>query len=78
MDSEMKNNFLIVLMTLLLSVVGLSQNNLVQYVDTKIGSNSKRASNCVIEPELPFGCINPSPQSASSKNTCGYDPKFPV
>ncbi len=69
---------LMIVIVLFFGVKGFAQNNLLQYVDTKIGANSVRASNCVIGPELPFGCINPSPQSAPCKNTSGYDPKMPV
>jgi predicted alpha-1,2-mannosidase len=51
--------------------------SLVQYVDTKIGANSIRSSNCVIGPQMPFGSINPSPQGTPKTkqwgNTSGYE-----
>ena len=40
-----------------------AQTNLVQYVDTKIGVIDNRGSACVIGAQLPFGSINPSPQT---------------
>jgi predicted alpha-1,2-mannosidase len=51
--------------------------NLAQYIDTKIGVIGTRASNCVLGPQMPFGCINPSPQSAKG-STSGYNPKMPT
>ena len=77
-DSAYMKKSLLLIGGLLSAVMGFSQHNLVQYVDTRIGANSVRASNCVIGPTLPFGCINPSPQSAPCRNTSGYDPKMPV
>lgn len=52
-------------------------SGLVQYVDTKIGVIGTRSSNCVLGPQMPFGCINPSPQSAKG-TTSGYNPKMPT
>ncbi len=54
-----------------------SQKKLTDYVDTKIGVIGTRASNCVLGPQLPFGCINPSPQSPKG-TTSGYNPKMPT
>jgi predicted alpha-1,2-mannosidase len=54
-----------------------SKNMLVDYVDTKIGVIGTRASNCVLGPQMPFGCINPSPQSAKG-STPGYNPRMPT
>lgn len=53
------------------------QKNVVDYVDTKIGVIGTRASNCVLGPQMPFGCINPSPQSVKG-STSGYNPKMPT
>ena len=50
---------------------------LADYVDTKIGVIGTRASNCVLGPQMPFGCINPSPQSPKG-TTSGYNPKMPT
>ena len=38
--------------------------SIVDYVDTKIGVTGKSTSNCVIGPQLPFGAINPSPNTS--------------
>lgn len=51
--------------------------NLTQFVDLKIGTGDTRGSNCVIGPQMPFGSINPSPQTPNG-TTSGYNPKFPV
>lgn len=50
---------------------------LADYVDTKIGVIGTRASNCVLGPQMPFGSINPSPQSPKG-TTSGYNPKMPT
>lgn len=51
----------------------------VDYVDTKIGviGTQERTSNCVIGPQLPFGCINPSPQSMDA-SPGGYNQNMPT
>ncbi|MDA3867901.1 MAG: GH92 family glycosyl hydrolase [Salinivirgaceae bacterium] len=54
-----------------------SQNNLVQYVDTKIGVIDNRGSACVIGPQMPFGSINPSPQTIKG-GMGAYNPKQPI
>jgi len=54
-----------------------AETGLVQYIDTKIGVIGTRSSNCVLGPQMPFGCINPSPQS-SKGNTSGYNPSMPT
>jgi len=54
-----------------------SGSGLVQYIDTKIGVIGTRVSHCVLGPQMPFGCINPSPQS-SKGSTPGYNPKMPT
>lgn len=51
--------------------------SLADYVDTKIGVIGTRASNCVLGPQMPFGCINPSPQSPKG-TTSGYNPLMPT
>lgn len=60
-------------------VLGISKGkkSLADYVDTKIGVIGTRASNCVLGPQLPFGCINPSPQSISD-SPAGYSPQNPT
>lgn len=51
--------------------------SLSDYVDTKIGVIGTRSSNCVLGPQMPFGCINPSPQSPEG-TTSGYNPQMPT
>ena len=50
----------------------LSTKQLVDYVDPFIGVLDKE-SNCVIGPQLPFGSINPSPQTQNGSHD-GYSP----
>ena len=47
------------------------------FVDTSIGAIDSRGSNCVIGPQLPYGSINPSPQTEAG-GTDGYHPKRPI
>lgn len=60
-----------------LLLASCSTENLVDFVDTSIGVTDHRASNCVIGPMLPYGSINPSPQT---KDGCtdGYEPGRPI
>lgn len=51
-------------------------NSFVDYVDSRIGTTND-GSNCVIGPQLPFGSINPSPQTPNG-NHDGYDPDQPI
>ena len=46
-------------------------------VDTSIGAIDKRGSNCVIGPMLPYGSINPSPQTFKG-GMDGYNPAQPI
>lgn len=46
-------------------------------VDTSIGAVDKRGSNCVIGPMLPYGSINPSPQTFKG-GMDGYNPEQPI
>jgi predicted alpha-1,2-mannosidase len=74
----MKNNLLrICILFYCTGVLGYSANLLTDYVDPKIGTLDIRESNCVIGPQMPFGSINPSPQTPNG-TTAGYNPKFPV
>ena len=47
------------------------------FVDTSMGVVDKGASNCVIGPMLPYGSINPSPQSEKGTSD-GYKPSKPI
>lgn len=50
----------------------------VDYVDNRIGVlDGRDASNCVIGPQLPFGSVNPSPQTIDGGND-GYSPDAPI
>ncbi len=51
--------------------------DLVDYVDTSVGVVDKHASNCVIGPMLPYGSINPSPQTPKGASD-GYKPSEPI
>ena len=59
--------FIISLLGLALALGSCKSNpsleDLVKYVDPNIGVVDTRLSNCVIGPQLPFGSINPSPQT---------------
>ena len=69
----------ILLSGLLLLAVGVSAQlvtNPVDFVDSRIGTTND-ASNCVIGPQLPFGSINPSPQTPGGDHD-GYDPGQPI
>jgi len=50
--------------------------NPVDFVDSRIGT-ANDGSNCVIGPQLPFGSINPSPQTPGGDHD-GYDPGQPI
>ena len=71
------------LYALLLATIGCScqpkemVNPNVEYIHTEIGTLDNRASNCVIGPQLPYGSINPSPQTPHG-GMDGYDPKDPI
>lgn len=51
--------------------------HLVQFVDPRIGVIDNRSNNCVIGPQVPFGSINPSPETPDGGND-GYAPGKPV
>ena len=56
-----------------LITLGLSakaQDRLVDFVDPRIGASGDE-SNCAIEPQLPYGSINPGPQTPNA-NQNGY------
>jgi len=57
---------------------GQSQKQPVDYVNNYIGVvDGMDASNCVIGPQLPFGSINPSPQTKNGGND-GYNPNADI
>ena len=53
-----------------------NQNTPVNYIDSRIGTYNDN-SQCVIGPQLPFGSINPSPQTPDGEHD-GYNPDRPV
>jgi predicted alpha-1,2-mannosidase len=53
-----------------------SGSSLADYIDPFIGVLDP-GSNCVIGPQLPFGSINPSPQTQKGSHD-GYDPNEPI
>ena len=69
--------YIISLVFILNAANAFSVGNLTQYVDLKIGTGDTRGSNCVIGPQMPFGSINPSPQTPKG-TTSGYNSKFPI
>ncbi|MGE5426508.1 MAG: GH92 family glycosyl hydrolase [Methylococcaceae bacterium] len=61
---------------LTITVSAQLEPNPVDFVDSRIGT-ANDGSNCVIGPQLPFGSINPSPQTPGGDHD-GYDPGQPI
>lgn len=61
----------------LYTAAGKKIYSLVPFVDTKVGVYDTKNSNCMIGPQLPFGSINPSPQTPGGEHD-GYSPNQPV
>ncbi|HTY12244.1 MAG TPA: GH92 family glycosyl hydrolase [Bacteroidota bacterium] len=68
--------FLLVSVLWLLPLSAGAQENPVDYVDPRIGASGDD-SNCNIGPQLPFGSINPAPETPNS-NQNGYNPAQPI
>lgn len=66
----------IVIMFFLIGVLNSAYTQLVNYVDPFIGVRDD-ASNCVIGPQLPWGSINPSPNTKNGSQD-GYSPNEPI
>ncbi len=66
-----------ILVFLFIESKGQNSTYPVQYVDPFIGVNDEKVSNCVIGPQLPFGSINPSPQTIDGWMD-GYSPEQPI
>ena len=66
------------LLATLLSITVYSQETgqLADFVDSRLGTYAD-GSNCVIGPQLPFGSINPSPQTPNGGHA-GYHPDYPI
>jgi len=54
-----------------------TRRHISDYVDTNVGVIDKGASNCVVGPMLPYGSINPSPQTPKGTSD-GYKPSQPI
>lgn len=72
---------------LLIAFVSLSVKAIgtepVDFVNTSIGVIDNRTNNCVIGPMMPYGSINPSPQTLRDPKDRygghdGYDPRLPI
>lgn len=50
---------------------------LMSFVDNRVGVIDANGSNCVIGPQMPFGSINPSPQTPEGEHD-GYAPNQPI
>ena len=73
----MRIPLLTALLLLLAACVPGGREHYADFVDTGVGVIDKGASNCVIGPMLPYGSINPSPQSNKGTSD-GYKPKEPI
>jgi predicted alpha-1,2-mannosidase len=75
--------FFILLFTLICSGAKNILCKNVEYINTCIGVIDNRTNNCVIGPMMPYGSINPSPQTLRDPKDRygghdGYDPRFPI
>ncbi len=69
--------FLLFLAALAMPVLSVTaQERPIDFVDPRIGASGDE-SNCAIGPQLPFGSINPGPQTPNS-NQNGYNPNQPI
>jgi putative alpha-1,2-mannosidase len=68
--------FLFISILWLLPLSAGAQENPVDFVDPRIGASGDD-SNCNIGPQLPFGSINPAPETPNS-NQNGYHPAQPI
>jgi len=71
------------LMLICVQTLYSTKKNQLDYVNTGIGVYDNRYNNCVIGPMMPFGSINPSPQTPKDMKFRwgghdGYDPGMPV
>lgn len=66
------------IIALLIPLIGLfgQKQHFADYVDTGVGVRDKN-SNCVVGPMLPYGSINPSPQTYDGRSD-GYNPSQPI
>lgn len=69
--------FTLALAGILTACTGEINYRYADYVDTTVGVIDNRGSNCVIGPQLPYGSINPSPQTERGSMD-GYHPKYPI
>jgi predicted alpha-1,2-mannosidase len=76
LKNSLYSGLFLILISLAINVSAQLVTNPVDYVDSRIGTTND-GSNCVIGPQLPFGSINPSPQTPNGGHD-GYDPSQPV
>ena len=76
MKNLLHSGLFLILISLGISVSAQLVTNPIDFVDSRIGT-SNDGSSCVIGPQLPFGSINPSPQTPNGEND-GYDPGQPI
>ena len=74
---------IILLIVFFANTLIVSATKLVDFVNTSIGVIDNRTNNCVIGPMMPYGSINPSPQTQRDPKDRygghdGYDPRFPI
>lgn len=74
----LKRNIPLLAALLLVGICSMAQpqKRPADYVDNRIGTFND-GSNCVIGPQLPFGSINPSPQTRNGEHD-GYNPDEPI
>ena len=72
----LRSGLLSISLLLAINVSAQLVTNPIDFVDSRIGTTND-GSSCVIGPQLPFGSINPSPQTPNGEND-GYDPGQPI
>jgi len=67
---------LLLILSVSVDVFGQLVTNPVDYIDVRVGVTGNTGA-CVIGPQLPYGSINPSPQTPNGGHD-GYDPTQPI
>jgi len=76
LKNTLNSGLLLILISLAINVSAQLVINPIDFVDSRIGTTND-GSSCVIGPQLPFGSINPSPQTPNGEHD-GYDPGQPI
>ncbi|HEX7584385.1 MAG TPA: hypothetical protein VF373_06820, partial [Prolixibacteraceae bacterium] len=76
LKKNLHSGLLLSLFLLAINVSAQLVANPIDFVDSRIGTTND-GSSCVIGPQLPFGSINPSPQTPNGGDD-GYDPGQPI